>query len=265
MEGEDREKGLLRLNYVDELLSSVEEEISFLEGGLTAVEEINQEIRENPKDTAKRKFQNFLLKRVGREDLTSEAPELIEDRLSAEERKNISQEAEKLRKKRDELAIEKSNLQRWLYTPEKLAEIQEVERSVGRKIVESKSKTIHKSSQEHLPSNENIEGVELFRHEKQKNGGWIKGFELDKYLNEEGLIDRCFSVDDEIVKNWIKHPETYPEELKKVYPFLWKSQLASGDDRSVAYLVWDGGRVFVSWYWLENAWSGFNPVLLASS
>lgn len=107
--------------------------------------------------------------------------------------------------------------------------------------------------------------LELYYHESQKNGKYIKGADLEKHLIETGLIDQCLSFEDEVVKGWIDKPETYPEEYKKVYPHLWKSTKTSGGYRLVAYLDWFGSRVFVNWSWLENDWRGLDPALLASS
>src|SRR3990167_8257914 len=78
--------------------------------------------------------------------------------------------------------------------------------------------------------------LELYYHESQKNGKYIKGADLEKHLIETGLIDQCLSFEDEVVKGWIDKPETYPEEYKKVYPHLWKSTKTSGGYRLVAYL-----------------------------
>ena len=89
--------------------------------------------------------------------------------------------------------------------------------------------------------------------------------DLEKHLIEEKLIDRAFSLEDELVKSWLENPASYPEEFKNKAIFLWKSQRASGDFRLVAYLCWGGERVVVYWFWLGDRWSGVDPALLASS
>ena len=104
----------------------------------------------------------------------------------------------------------------------------------------------------------------LYVWNKQKESPYPTGFEMEQHLKDEGLLDQCLSLEDEIVKGWIAKPKTYPEEYKGVYPYLWKSMRTSGSDR-VAYLFWDGGRVVVRWYWLGDRWLGDNPALLASS
>ena len=99
----------------------------------------------------------------------------------------------------------------------------------------------------------------------QENGGWMKGFDLEKHLEETKLIERAFSLDDELVKGWLENPSAYPEEFKGKAIFLWKSKRASGGFTDVAYLCWVGGRVVVYWYWLGRVWGGSSPALLASS
>ena len=106
---------------------------------------------------------------------------------------------------------------------------------------------------------------ELYLAPAQQNGGTIKGFDLDKHLEETKLIDRCLLLEDETVKEWLVHPSSYPEEFKGKVVFLWKSQRSSGDGRDVVCLIWRGDHVVVSWAWLESRWSGDSPVLLASS
>ena len=99
----------------------------------------------------------------------------------------------------------------------------------------------------------------------QQNGGWMKGFDLEKHLEETKLIDRAFSLDDELVKGWIDNPSTYPEEFKGKAIFLWKSKRTAGSGRPVACLSWDDDRVVVRWGWLGSDWGGSSPALLASS
>ena len=104
---------------------------------------------------------------------------------------------------------------------------------------------------------------ELYLAPGQQNGAWMKGLDLEKYLEEMRLIERCFSLDDELVKGWIADPATYPDEFKGKAIFLWKSKRLSGSRRDVACLCWDGDRVVVGWDWLELGWRGNDPALLA--
>ncbi len=106
---------------------------------------------------------------------------------------------------------------------------------------------------------------ELYLAPCQRDGGWMAGFDLEKHLEETKLIDRAFSIEDELVKGWLANPSTYPEECKGKAIFLWKSKRAIGSGRRVAYLYWRGDRVVVDWRWLGDGWDGSDPALLASS
>lgn len=107
--------------------------------------------------------------------------------------------------------------------------------------------------------------TELYLWDKQKSNEYSTGFEVETHLKETGLIERCLSLEDEIVKEWIKNPKTYPEEYKKVYPYLWKSTGGRRGFRRVACLDWYDARVVVNWHWLDSWWYGSDPALLASS
>lgn len=110
-----------------------------------------------------------------------------------------------------------------------------------------------------------VPAFELYLAPGQRDGGWMTGSDLEKYLKEMKLIKHCFSFDDELVKGWIANPSTYPEEFKTKAVFLWKSKRTIGSHRDVAYLYWNSGRVLVDWFWLGNKWFGDDPALLASS
>ena len=89
---------------------------------------------------------------------------------------------------------------------------------------------------------------ELYLAPAQRDGGSIKGLDLEEHLKEAELIDRTYSLDDEMVKGWLADPSTYPEEFKGKAVFLWKSQQPPGVGRNVACLVWDVARVVVNWH-----------------
>lgn len=106
---------------------------------------------------------------------------------------------------------------------------------------------------------------ELYLFGKQKTGGDETGFTIEEHLTETKLIDRCFSLEDELVKDWIANPATYPEEFKGKAIVLWKSIRTTGSNREVACLYGGDDRVIVVWRWLGGRWRGNNPALLASS
>ena len=96
----------------------------------------------------------------------------------------------------------------------------------------------------------------------QQNGRQMKGFDLEKHLEETRRINRAFSLEDELVKGWIANPSTYPEEFKGKPVFLWKSKRASGDSYEIAYLIWIDWCVLVFYIGVKGNWHGNNPALL---
>src|SRR3989344_524627 len=96
----------------------------------------------------------------------------------------------------------------------------------------------------------------LYLAPAQKISGWVIGFDLEKHLQETKLINRCFSLGDEVVKGWLANPATYPEEYKRKVVFLWKSKWTSDGNADVAFLYWIDGRVLVGRHWLGNRWGG---------
>ena len=94
--------------------------------------------------------------------------------------------------------------------------------------------------------------VTLYLHPVQKPGGFIEGHDLKKHLEETGIIERCLSLEDKEVKEWLAHPETYPHKFKSKSINLWKNVQSRHNDLCVAYLFWadDNDKVFVEWHWL---------------
>ena len=85
----------------------------------------------------------------------------------------------------------------------------------------------------------------------------MSGFRLYDYLSETGLIERCLSVGDPVVKGWCEHPETYSEQFRNFDPefdnkrvYLWKSTRHASDSLrtlEIAYLRISGDKVIVEW------------------
>ncbi len=103
----------------------------------------------------------------------------------------------------------------------------------------------------------------LYFHEKKKTAPWISGYDLEAHLKKTGLIDRCFSLEDDLIKGWLANPSTYPEEFKGKWVYLWKSAQDRDGYRCVPCLDWRGGEVIVNWRWLSYDWYSVGPALLA--
>lgn len=108
---------------------------------------------------------------------------------------------------------------------------------------------------------------EIYIAVDQENGNAMTGFDLERHLTIVGLMGRCASLEDLLIKGWIANPSTYPEELKKKNIFLWRHAVTSGGFRRVACLVWEPVhcRVEVKWRWLRHEWTAESPALLLRS
>ena len=122
---------------------------------------------------------------------------------------------------------------------------------------------------------------ELYLHPTQRHLS-IKAIDLQKHLKETGLISRCLSVDDEVVEDWLAHPETYPREFRYKAVVLWGSiRPFSGDVflldtrewEEVAYLSWDSastnderpGVLRIYWSKFTTQMHNDSPALLRQS
>ncbi|MFZ2522071.1 MAG: hypothetical protein WAX44_00405 [Minisyncoccia bacterium] len=112
---------------------------------------------------------------------------------------------------------------------------------------------------------------ELYYHERQCNNSWVNGEDLEKYLRKEKPEVFQSSLDSELVKGWIAHPETYPEEFRKIHPCLWGSAhhkklvYPSGTYRFVYCLSWSvGGEVVVKGRFVNEPFYHDCPALVVT-
>ncbi len=104
---------------------------------------------------------------------------------------------------------------------------------------------------------------ELYFTDEQFMGVSIDGKEFIPRLTKDGLLDRCLSLESPVVKGWLANPNTYPDELKKVSPFLLGSRGRVGSKCSSPRLVCDHGGMRVIQDLLDyNQWDNRFPILL---
>ncbi len=105
-------------------------------------------------------------------------------------------------------------------------------------------------------------GYELFLFPWQ-GSMTIGGHALEALLRKEKPEAFKTTLESSLVRGWIDHPETYPKELRAIYPVLWGMTRGRGDDREVKRLVFHR-RVRVLWFPLRNVFfPGDSPALLA--
>ncbi len=92
----------------------------------------------------------------------------------------------------------------------------------------------------------------------------INGLTLKKHLREAGIMDRSRTLESSLVRGWQANPETYPEELKGIFPFLWGSIRDRAGCCLVPCLEWSCDQVIVRWGLVHNAWGKKFPALLAN-
>lgn len=103
---------------------------------------------------------------------------------------------------------------------------------------------------------------ELYTIPGQSSQGEKTGEDIENCLTYSGLMDRCLSKDDDIIKGWLNDPYSYPGEFKGKCIILWKSQTGDGDGRQVAYLVWNYEQVLIGTAWLTEGFGENSPALL---
>lgn len=102
---------------------------------------------------------------------------------------------------------------------------------------------------------------DLYLFGRQNSGGFEVGFDIQKHLIVTGLMTRTLSLEDQVVKDWISNPGSYPKEFRDKTVVLWKSKRTSGLNLEVAGLCWSAGCVVVRWRWLGDWWRSHDPAL----
>ncbi|MDP2587064.1 MAG: hypothetical protein Q8P32_04860 [Candidatus Komeilibacteria bacterium] len=96
-----------------------------------------------------------------------------------------------------------------------------------------------------LPGNFSIEAVEFLKEGET----WISGEEMTRRAKEELNADSSQHLAEWLLKNQSK----IPVELRgTVLVFTATKWQALDGDRSVAFLIWGGGRWYLSFFWLHD-------------
>jgi hypothetical protein len=89
---------------------------------------------------------------------------------------------------------------------------------------------------------------------------FVKGNAFKRHLAKRGLLHQTFSPQDETVKRWVEHPETFPEELRDKELLLFGGpREGRDDDDNVVWIGWTNNQVAMfgdpllrSWYKFPN-------------
>lgn len=109
------------------------------------------------------------------------------------------------------------------------------------------------------PAEYDLAKVELYLHDEQKDGKWMKGTKLYDHLKETDSLKNCLGLHDalEIQKKGIK---VFRKLFGGKAVFCWKSVVRSRDgDLFVPCVCVGGSLVVVSWDWLGHGWYDVDP------
>ncbi len=99
------------------------------------------------------------------------------------------------------------------------------------------------------------ETFDLYLSEKQKDS-YITGHNLRTELKDEPVMNV------NVAQYLVDHPELYPKEWKGEYVYFWGTIVqGSGSRLDVPYLIENGGKVVLDWFWLDNDWDANYPAL----
>lgn len=108
--------------------------------------------------------------------------------------------------------------------------------------------------------------IELRVLDGQKIGEGMDGEEVDRHMLVSGLMEKSPSLNDRMVKAWLKHPYTVPQELRDQHQivWLWGSRRMVGGDVVVDYLAWNPqmARLYASSFHMRRVFTEKSKILL---
>ena len=147
-------------------------------------------------------------------------------------------------------------------TPEPMLDfIVRVDRSVKPTYPDQVKKVMHPELECSGPTEYNLQSdVEQWLHDDQKRGS-VEGNTIYKHLQKDDNLATCLNLQDGLAIQ-----EKGIVVFRKLFAgnavFLWGSVMQDQDGYLVVpCLIWDGGKVVVSWGWLDIDWSSSHPAL----
>ena len=120
-------------------------------------------------------------------------------------------------------------------------------------------KIIHPELEKTGPAEYDISKLELWIHDGQKDGNWVKGQIIYEYLKTSCSLKDCLSLRDleEIQKKGVAF---FRKHFAGKAIFAWKSVVLHRDGNLLApYLYECGDKIVLAWYWLEYGWDDHDP------
>lgn len=134
-----------------------------------------------------------------------------------------------------------------------------VDRTVSPVYPDWMKKMMHPKLEATGPAEYDLATVQLWLHDGQKGGNWVKGQAIYDHLKSNDMLEGCLGLADGLAIQQ-KGIEVFRKFFAGKAVFLWKSVVQSRDGLlRVPYLFEDGGEVVVYWLWLGDAWLGHYP------
>lgn len=107
----------------------------------------------------------------------------------------------------------------------------------------------------------NLNDIELYLDDEQKNGGCIKGTKLQEKLKSKPVLNA------NVLDYLLEHQKLIPKEWESEYVYFWGTIYRSAHGSLyVRCLYFSGGTWFRYYSWLDDFWDRISPAaLLASS
>ncbi len=107
--------------------------------------------------------------------------------------------------------------------------------------------------------------VVLFLSKRQKNGKWLKGYELREKLTGKPVLDAnildALLANQHLIEDWKKD-----ENGNTLHVFFWGTIYRDpSDDLFVRFLYFSVGEWLSGYYWLGSVWSVSNPAAVHAS
>ena len=120
-------------------------------------------------------------------------------------------------------------------------------------------KVMHPELETMGPSMYDLATVQLWLHDGQKGGNWVKGQTIYDHLKSNNMLESCLGLADGLAIQQ-KGIEVFRKFFAGKAVFLWKSvvQFRVGDLRVPCLVEHDVG-VVVRWIWLGHDWYDVNP------
>lgn len=135
-----------------------------------------------------------------------------------------------------------------------------VDRSVKPSYPDWLKKLMHPELERKGPAEYNLQEVELWLHDSQKNGV-VSGNDIYKCLKKTKALGSCLNLQDGLAIQK-KGIAVFRKLFSGKAVFLWGSVVQfQGGGLRVPYLCGNGGEVVVRWRWLDLDWIAGDPAL----